>query len=227
MKNFKEAFGCNLHSIRKGNKLTIEALAEMVDLSPRQITRIESGANFPSSETLCKLSIALKVNLKNLFDVDWYDDQMYYSHGKFLKPNIRVIKEDNNKSIVKSLTLLTDKNIEIKEILPHENVPSFLLDFSKKYKLNLIVEVFEKKERDNIVKILPNGQIETIIKKENLKSKKDYNENPDYEYILKKLREFSTDKNKLSYLKASIDAIGNKEALKNLKSIIKGIELTL
>jgi len=228
MKNFKESFGYNLHNIRKWKNLTIEAFAEMLDLSPRQINRIESGDNFPSAETICKISLALDLKVKNLFDIEWDDALMYYSTGKYIKPNIRVYKDDNEKSLIKSIMPLTPKKLTINKLVNDQDAVSYLLDFSKMQKIELIIEIFEKKQRDRIIKITPSNQIEIIITNETLNAKINYekDKNEDYEYILEKLREFSTDKNKLAYFKASIDAIGNKDALNNLKNMIKGIELT-
>lgn len=108
MKNFKEAFGSNLRNVRKSKNLTIEKFAEMLDVSPRQVTRIESGKNFPSAETLCKISTVLNVQLKNLFDIEWHDNLMYNASGKYIKPNIQIIV-GTNKTLVKSLTPLTKK----------------------------------------------------------------------------------------------------------------------
>lgn len=90
----------------------------------------------------------------------------------------------------------------------------------------LIVEMFEKKQRERIIKITPNGKLETIITQEELRDKINSDRNEDYEYISEKLKEFYNDKNKLSYIKASIDAINDKESLNRLKVIIRGIELT-
>lgn len=219
MQNFKESFGSNIHNLRKSRRLTIEALAEMVDVSSRQITRIESGNNFPSAETICKLCIALKVESRDLFDIEWYDDLMYYSTGNAEKPTIKVVKDGEKATVT---LLLSDK--PIKRIMPISQVISFIVNLTKSKKMPLIVEVFEKKCRTRILKIFPNNHIEPILSVEDLEKKKELNKT--YEYILNKIKMFKTDSKKLDYVKLSIEALEDKEALEKIKAIQQGIELT-
>lgn len=223
MKNFKEAFGFNLHNIRCKKKLTIEAFAEMLELSPRQITRIESGGNFPSAETICRICIALKIELKTLFDFEWFDELMYFSNGFYEKPQIKVIK-DRQDTIVTSILPIRGQNIKLKENMPASEVMSFLINFSSTQKEKLIIEVFEKKQRTMLLRVTPDGTMEKFLSDEDLKQKR--LSNNDYNYILDKIKMFKNDKNKLEYIKTSIDALENKEALEKVKSILKGIELT-
>lgn len=70
MNNIKRSFGAKLKEIRKRNNYTQEALAEKLDLSTRQLIRIENGQNFPSVETLGKISSLFKIDLQSLFDFD-------------------------------------------------------------------------------------------------------------------------------------------------------------
>ena len=68
MSYLKKAFGYNLRLLRKSKNLTQEKLAEMVNLNQRQLTRIENGLSFVSSDVLEKLVIALDIDIKELFD---------------------------------------------------------------------------------------------------------------------------------------------------------------
>jgi transcriptional regulator with XRE-family HTH domain len=137
MKNLKKSFGLNLKEIRKSKKYTQESFAEMIDLSPRQLIRIESGKNFPSAETLGKISLALNTSFQNLFNFNLYDD------------------------------------------------------------LELFKDTTSKEDLNN-----------------NLQS-----------YIITKMKYFSSDKNKLDYIKLAVDSLENKKALEELSLIIKGMEL--
>lgn len=226
MKNFKEAFGSKIHNIRKSKKLTIETFAEMVDLSSRQITRIESGDNFPSAETICKICMALKTEPKILFDFDWYDNLMYFSTGAPERPQLKVIV-NSKKAIIAGSLSIRGQDLNLKETVPNTEILSFLINFAQEKNIPFVVEFFEKRERTKIMRILPDGQLQKIIDVEDLKIDQATGKNKDYEYILEKIKMFESDENKLEYLKASIDALNNKAALAKVKSILKGVELTL
>lgn len=68
MKHIKRSLGLKLREIRKSHKYTQETLAEKLDLSTRQLIRIENGQNFPSVETLGKISKFFDIELYKLFD---------------------------------------------------------------------------------------------------------------------------------------------------------------
>ena len=40
------------------------------------------------------------------------------------------------------------------------------------------------------------------------------------------MKEFSTDKTKIEYIKTAMEALSNKKALEKLKTMIKGIEIS-
>jgi transcriptional regulator with XRE-family HTH domain len=60
-------YGLRLHHFRTQQKITVERLAEMVDVSPRFITQIESGERKGSVPTLISIANALNVSLGSLF----------------------------------------------------------------------------------------------------------------------------------------------------------------
>ena len=55
-------------NVLKARGLTQEKLAELMDLTPVAITKIEAGDRFPKAETLEALQKALQVSYKDLFD---------------------------------------------------------------------------------------------------------------------------------------------------------------
>ena len=69
MNTLKVKFGARIIELRKKNNLSQESFAEMVALDRRSISNIECGNTFPSS-SLLKISQALNVELKELFDFD-------------------------------------------------------------------------------------------------------------------------------------------------------------
>ncbi len=70
MSYLKKAFGTNVKLIRKSRNLTQERLAELIEIDLRQMARIEAGESFVTAETIEKLSEALEVPVKLLFDIE-------------------------------------------------------------------------------------------------------------------------------------------------------------
>ena len=68
MRTFKEKFGARIQEIRKSQKLTQEKLAEAIGLDIPNLSNIERGKRFVSSDTLEKIIKALGVSEKDLFD---------------------------------------------------------------------------------------------------------------------------------------------------------------
>ena len=77
-----------------------EVLAEKVGISPKYVSRIEIGQQFPAINTLIKLADALNVEIKDFFELKHVVD-----NTKALKNNLKeIIKEansDNLKLLVK------------------------------------------------------------------------------------------------------------------------------
>lgn len=69
--NIKRELGEKVKRIRKNRGLTQEELAEMIDISSRNLSNIEVGANFPKSETLEKILKALNITTQDLFENDY------------------------------------------------------------------------------------------------------------------------------------------------------------
>ena len=65
--NIKKEFGEKIKRMRKNRNLTQEQLAEMIDISPRNLSGIEVGANFVKAETLEKILTALNASMEDLF----------------------------------------------------------------------------------------------------------------------------------------------------------------
>lgn len=69
--DIKKAFGEKVKRLRNKRKLTQEQLAEIIEMSPKNLSKIEVGASFVSSETLEKLLVALNVTAEELFANDY------------------------------------------------------------------------------------------------------------------------------------------------------------
>ncbi len=83
--NVKEALGQRIKILRHKIGYTQERFAEAAGLAPRHISRIENGINTPSVETLARMAGILGVEVKELFDFPYMDDE------KYLKSDIQKI----------------------------------------------------------------------------------------------------------------------------------------
>lgn len=66
----KKSFGEKIKRLRKKRNLTQEQLAEMIDISPRNLSKIEVGDCFVKAETLERLLTALNISTEELFAND-------------------------------------------------------------------------------------------------------------------------------------------------------------
>lgn len=68
--NVKKQLGEKIKRIRKSKNITQEQLAEMIDISSRNLSGIELGNYFVKAETLEKILKALDVTTEELFSND-------------------------------------------------------------------------------------------------------------------------------------------------------------
>lgn len=68
--NIKKEIGEKIKRFRKKSKFTQEKLAEMVDISSRNLSNIELGISYPKPETLEKIMIALNMTTEEMFSND-------------------------------------------------------------------------------------------------------------------------------------------------------------
>lgn len=63
----KKELGKRIQQLRKSKKMTQEALAEIIDIDPKNVSKIENGNHYPSAETLVAIAKALDVEIFELF----------------------------------------------------------------------------------------------------------------------------------------------------------------
>lgn len=68
MSTKKELLGMRIKEFREKRKLTQDKLAEMVNIDPKHLSRIENGRNYPSFETLEKILESLQVSYEDIFN---------------------------------------------------------------------------------------------------------------------------------------------------------------
>lgn len=65
---YLQNLGRNLKKYRLTTGLTQERLAEIVNIHPTYVGKLEAGKNNPSAKLLFRLAIAMNVTVKDLFD---------------------------------------------------------------------------------------------------------------------------------------------------------------
>lgn len=66
--NNKEFLGKRLREIRKSRGYTQDGIAEIANIEPQSISKIESGKNFPLLSNLEKIAQKLGIGLDDFFD---------------------------------------------------------------------------------------------------------------------------------------------------------------
>jgi len=67
MQEPNKLFGKRIKELRESKNFTQEKFAEIIEIQSRQLSRIETGKNFTTIDTLEKMAKALDVEIKDLF----------------------------------------------------------------------------------------------------------------------------------------------------------------
>lgn len=213
MSNFKKKFGENLKALRKSRKITQEKLAELIDIHFRQMSKIETGDNFPSSKTIEKLCCALQISPATLFDFDFVYEGEVLMNGTENSTFYRAIKQDNvvvfedyrGKRIISENTLVSDSDKR-------------LLKMAKKLSKPITVEYFEDNKRTKVLIYNPDGSINT------LDGKNEYMPQ-EVEDLTKLFKTMAKHQDYVDFIKLAIQSIEDDAALERLESMINGIKM--
>ena len=96
--NIKNLLGQKIKRLRKMRGLTQEQFAEMIDITPRNLCRIEAGDNFVSAETPDRILFALNVPADILFSYEHLKDEKeilaeIYSYVDKIKQNSKQLEK--------------------------------------------------------------------------------------------------------------------------------------
>lgn len=94
MLSLKQKFGKRIQEIRKSKGLTQEKLAEMIGIDIPNLSNIERGKHFVSSDTLEKIIKALEIKESDLFDFGHIK-----SRDEFINDITEIIKTANDKDL--------------------------------------------------------------------------------------------------------------------------------
>jgi len=67
MFNYKELLGKRIRLFRKMNTLSQEEFAELINIDPNSVSRIECGVHYPSMDTLERICTTLNIEMRDLF----------------------------------------------------------------------------------------------------------------------------------------------------------------
>ena len=68
--NIKKQLGLRIKELRKAVRLSQESLAEKADISTQYLSRIETGQENPTLDLFIKLTEALEVEMREIFNFD-------------------------------------------------------------------------------------------------------------------------------------------------------------
>lgn len=90
MGEIAKKLGLRIKELRENRGLTQLKLAELLDMEASNLSKIERGVQIPKEESLAKLTQALNVNIRDLFDYEHFSDR------KILLNNIFAILEKSD-----------------------------------------------------------------------------------------------------------------------------------
>ena len=74
MIDVKKMLGKRIQELRKENKISQERLAELIGIEANNLSRIENGRNYPTSENLAKIAKTLGVSIDKLYFFEHHKD---------------------------------------------------------------------------------------------------------------------------------------------------------
>ena len=214
MSDFKKKFGANLKKIRKLRNITQEKLSELIDIHHRQMSKIETGENFPSSKTIEKLCFALKISPVTLFDFEFAyeneilmtgtdNDSVFYKAIK--QDNVIILKDHNGQKITQESDSVCDSEKRLLKIASNIGKP-------------VTVEYIEDEKSVKTLIYNPSGEIQSLSK-QGIHSSKEAEDLANLFKNVKNHHEYT------DFIKLAISAIEDDTALERLEFMLNGIKL--
>lgn len=95
MTYLKNKFGQRVKELRKGKGLTQEQLAELINIEPPNVSKMESGLHFPQPEKIEKIAKALDISIKDLFEFEHFqkkEDLIKYINNSIKDFDLKTIE---------------------------------------------------------------------------------------------------------------------------------------
>lgn len=70
MSSLKIKFGKRVKELRRSKGITQEQMAEIINIEPPNVSKMENGLHFPQPDKIEKIANALEVSVQDLFDFE-------------------------------------------------------------------------------------------------------------------------------------------------------------
>ncbi len=218
MKTFKEAFGMRLKELRKERSWTQEEFAEMINNTPRHISRIEAGESFVSAETLTAILKILNLEFKVFADFEFDREITEFLSDSSENPSLTVIEEDDTAVIKIGNNKIFDA-VKQPTRFHIDKCDEVMCRWALDIKQPINVTYIENKNRKCIKRHYPENKTEVLVSERDILLSKMMDE------IKEELKPFASDIESLEYIMLSIKSLRSIDALKEMQSTLKGIEL--
>ena len=104
MSLLKSQFGNQLRKIRKSRGFSQERFAELIEISPRNLSKIETGLSFPSTASLEKIFSCLNCKPGELFDFEIRNKSKSFKQD--LSDKVNLMDEAEAELVLKLLSLI-------------------------------------------------------------------------------------------------------------------------
>ena len=210
----KKKFGEQLKTLRKIANLTQEQLAEDIGINLRQLARIEAGESFVSSDTLYNICRVLNVSPKSLFDFYLQEEVLKSGTGECVYLNF--IKKDNVIKLAFKEKNNKVNNTNISDLFIEQSFDAKMIALAKRLQKPILVSEVIDGTEVSTKKYFLDGEIKII---------NNIQENSLFLSLKNKINNIADDRKKIEYMNLAYDSLFSKEALNELKTLIKGIEL--
>lgn len=103
MSDEKGLLGARIKELRKNKGLTQQQLAELIDIDPKHLSKIEVGNSYPSLYNLEKITKALNVKMQDLFKFEHHK-----SRQELLSAITQMLNSASDDSIKLTYKIITD-----------------------------------------------------------------------------------------------------------------------
>lgn len=207
--NFKEAFGKNLKQIRKSKNITQEALAEMIGIHPRQVSKIETGEHFPNSTTLENICISLSISPRELFNFNL--QEIIAETGTGDKYTYKAVIEGN-------VVYLDNNNFrkqKVEKINSTNDIDTKMINMAKKTQKPITVQYYNDNENYKSIEYYPDGSYKIL--KDDKTSQVDI--------LINEIGQIIKNKGMFDYFYLAAKALENNNDLEKLEFLLSGIKM--
>lgn len=208
--DFKLSFGKLLKETRKSKNITQEALAEMVGIHPRQVSKIETGEHFPNATTLENICVALSISPKVLFDFEIFEFAANTGTGD--KYVYKAVVEGN----VVYLDNTNFRKQKVEKVNSSNEIDTKMINLAKKTGKPITVQYYNDNANYKTIEYYPDGSYKIIKDDEEVRRKILHNK---IDYLI-------DNEDMFDYFELAVDAISDTSKLEKLKYMVSGMLMT-